>query len=172
MSITSTGGRSALADSKRAHSWLKLWRLLPKMTTGPQSRTSEELCSISRLRVRSLKQAFLQGCSMFGIRRDRSRPEDSAPVDEFPSSALDESTRIRGEVARHLPLIQLLSAQVKGTAEQIERAVVSVSSNFEHISEQARSEVSRTADFLSNRDCQKPGRRCVERSDSAIARDL
>ena len=99
---------------------------------------------------------------MFGIRRDHRRSQDSAPVDEFQSSASDESIRIRGEVARHLPLIQLLSAQVKGTAEQIEKAVVSVSSNFEHISEQARSEVSRATDFLSKRDCQQTGSSCIE----------
>jgi len=90
---------------------------------------------------------------MFGMRRNHSRLEAALPdLQEFQLPAADDSAEIRGEVARHLPLIQLLSTQVKGTAEQIEKAVVGVCSSFQHISEQARDGVSRATSFLSNRE--------------------
>jgi methyl-accepting chemotaxis protein len=76
--------------------------------------------------------------------------------------ALDEWEGMCAEVVRHLPLMELLSAQVKGAAGQIEDGVVGVCASFEQIAARARAQVSRSTELLSKRDCGQPGSGCVE----------
>lgn len=83
-------------------------------------------------------------------------------VEEAVESAPGGWKEIREEVMRHLPLMELLSAQVKGAAGQIESGVVGVCASFEQIAGRARTQVSRSADFLSKRGCGNTGTPCVE----------
>jgi methyl-accepting chemotaxis protein len=62
-----------------------------------------------------------------------------------------ESAASLQEVARYVPLMQVLRRQVSGAAEQIEQAVVGVCANFQQIAEQAQSGVSRASAFLDER---------------------
>jgi methyl-accepting chemotaxis protein len=54
------------------------------------------------------------------------------------------------ELARYLPHLSRMSAQLKQTSAQIESSVVGVCDSFQGIAQRARSTVSRTAGFLSS----------------------
>jgi len=54
------------------------------------------------------------------------------------------------ELARYLPHLSRMSAQLKQTSTQIESSVVGVCDSFQGIAERARSTVSRTTGFLSS----------------------
>lgn len=66
------------------------------------------------------------------------------------------------EVIRHLPVLKVVGAQIEGTAQQIEQAVVNVCSNFQQIAEQARSGVNRATAFLANQNSDGVRRATVE----------
>jgi methyl-accepting chemotaxis protein len=57
---------------------------------------------------------------------------------------------VDAELARYLPHLSRMSAQLKQTSTQIETSVVGVCDSFQGIAERARSTVSRTTGFLSS----------------------
>jgi methyl-accepting chemotaxis protein len=57
---------------------------------------------------------------------------------------------VDAELARYLPHLSRMSAQLKQTSSQIESSVVGVCDSFQGIAERARSTVSRTTGFLSS----------------------
>lgn len=103
---------------------------------------------------------------MFAIMHRRATSGVSANMDEAvvelsaaaPSSVPDPETvgkpdnSVQQEVARHVPLLKVLGAQIAQTAQQVEHAVVGVCANFQQIAERARNGVNRAAAFLSGRD--------------------
>ena len=97
---------------------------------------------------------------MFSIFHRRIGNQPVLPASQASEPEGDPAQPVRTEVARHLPLMKVLSTQIAGTAQQIEQSVVGVCSNFQQIADQARKSVGRAAAFLSNRDrhtSQRPG---------------
>lgn len=93
----------------------------------------------------------------------RPAPSDQLNAGCGPDTAQGlELESIRREVSADLPLLKLLSEQVKSTAHQIEESVVSVCSTFHQISDRARQSVSRSADFLSRHERRDQERLSVE----------
>lgn len=101
---------------------------------------------------------------MFRILKLRLRSHCPPVENEFVEPPPDPSAPIRGEIGKHLPVLQVLERQVQGVARQIEEAVVTVSSNFQQIAEQAKTGVARATLFLSGNSS--------GRSDSASVEDL
>jgi methyl-accepting chemotaxis protein len=67
---------------------------------------------------------------------------------------------LRGALAANLPILPVLSAQLRQTAAQVEQAVVEVCNNFEAIAARTQANVTRTTCFLGNQ-----GSRSGERVD-------
>ncbi len=66
-------------------------------------------------------------------------------------AVVDLELGVEAELARYLPHLTRMSAQLKQTSTQIESSVVGVCDSFQGIAERARSTVSRTAGFLSSK---------------------
>lgn len=76
--------------------------------------------------------------------------------------ASDPQEPVLTEVARHLPLMKVLGAQITETAQQVEQAVVGVCANFQQIAEQSRKGVGRATAFLSGSDGPRTQGRSIE----------
>jgi methyl-accepting chemotaxis protein len=81
---------------------------------------------------------------------------------KIPDQTIDPTLPIREEVARHLPLLQVLGKQIRDSAQQVELAVVDVCSTFQRIAEESSKSVSRIAEFLSNQDSHDTKRAGIE----------
>jgi methyl-accepting chemotaxis protein len=92
--------------------------------------------------------------------------EPSLSLSSLPQGVAEEGAKEwlskDTELARYLPHLSRISAQLKQTSTQIESSVVGVCNNFQGIAERARSTVSRTTDFLSNKSSGTSSRQSFE----------
>ena len=75
------------------------------------------------------------------------------PVVEYASSSASGASSpegLRNALAANLPILPVLSAQLRQTAAQVERAVVEVCENFGAIATRTQASVTRTTRFLGN----------------------
>lgn len=86
------------------------------------------------------------------------QPLPTLPHDDLSTHALGVGT----EIARYLPHLSRMSAQLKQTSTQIESSVVDVCGSFQGIAERARSTVSRTAGFLNSKSNGSSGKQSFE----------
>ena len=81
--------------------------------------------------------------------------EPSLSLSSSPQGVAEEGAKewlnTDTELARYLPHLSRMSAQLKQTSTQIESSVVGVCNSFQGIAERARSTVSRTTGFLSSK---------------------
>jgi methyl-accepting chemotaxis protein len=91
---------------------------------------------------------------VFAIFQHRDAVTETLPELQPCVPVLDSAQPVREEIARHLPLLQVLGKQIRDTAQQVEQAVVEVCSTFQNIAEEAGKGVNRAAEFLSGQDHQ------------------
>lgn len=89
---------------------------------------------------------------MFNFLLHRNDNAETQPASQALQPSEDQTLPLRVEVARHIPLMQVLNKQIRDTAQQVEQAVVDVCSTFQHIAEEANHGVSRATEFLSRHD--------------------
>jgi methyl-accepting chemotaxis protein len=82
------------------------------------------------------------------LKRTSGKPA-SLPENEEPEPLARSREPLCDEIARHVPLLQVLKNQVEGAARQVEESVIAVCSTFQQIADQARAGVSRASGFLS-----------------------